>query len=666
MNLAQNAWYDSMEGYFRHAYGHEDAQYGVCTTLSAEQLMANVLAVSMATGTPILPPDLDGNLLTAEPTWQGVRVTALPIVLPTGSDERPFEDDDDAKIMSWIRHGCIRTSATPVDFIKINGLFTKIFNAEQRKSYKTLEHEIIQGSMALAALNQVATELATGMERAIQDAVDAIAKEYEGKGMKFHTLIGGEAYKNGNAYQESNAGKMAANCMFFPGEDRFFKNPADGGTDIRHTYKDGTDGENYEAGNWSNGNYWWNKQGDTVNGGFRRQLGNFRPTSGDWTSYAYTWHCAGKHFQVNKEVYKEYQKNPLTNAFLLDTISPPSQVSIRYGNSVVPGYYPNFIDQAKDNSPYIQMPTFDVYYQQTTMGMTPDMAWYVAANNGEGGVNNFINDMCLKLNAYYNTYPILGQNGIAGFSQERYNQYLMLYQMALAWGGNTQAIQAGILTELNQKRAEFNSFANNTIPQMNHNIRQAWEANHIKEYTNEDMTPWDNWIIPAGNLPDLCNYNHSATARPRIVNHRLFSKLGSIVVGACYAVGNPTATSRILGKAFTPRNSSSLCAVAAARAGVRWPGEGEVEGAYRSCWSTQREAKWNLYVDDWDAIMLPIAKAWLICHDDDNNALNTIWRQPIPSNDYYTEYSTASLINAVMTGLGINKNLTELDSDVMH
>ncbi len=660
VTVAQGSYYDCLEGFFMYAFGHEDKQYGVCKTLSSstiDEAYRNAWIMSAMNGEVLNlpPPDLDGNLMTAEPTWQHDdgqwivapdtrnpsslilqtnRITAIPGLDATDQ----VDDQPNRKNMSWIRHGRVANSVR--DDYNIADLYIKMYDQEQRKSYKTLEQEIIRGSMALAALNQVATELATGMERSIQDAVDTIAKEYTNKGMRFHTLIGGEAYKIGNSYQESNAGKMAANCMYFPNEGRFFKEPTEGGFDIRHTYKDGHDGENYESGNWSNGNYWWEKQVDTVNGGFRRQLGNFRPTSGFWTSYAYTWHCPAQHFQVNKTAKSIGAWN---------AICPPDKVSIRNGNSVMPGYYPNFIDKAKQ--PAYHFESFDEFFTNK-YGMNPDVMGAGFYMLGVVAQMNFLVCLSDTLNEYYAKYSeILSQHGISNYSYSTYLLYAALQNIN------------GAFVYLTTKRGEFNTFATSTMPALN---QQAWEADHIKEYTNEDMTPWDNWVIPAGNLPDLCNYNHSATARPRMVNHRLFSKLGSIVVGACYATSNPVGTSRMLSKAFTPSNSSSLCAIAAARAGIRWPVQGEPDGAYRSCWSTQRETKWNLFADDWDAVMLPIARAWLICQDDDSNALNTIWRQPIASTDYYTEYSTTSLINAVMAGLGIHKNLTGLDTDVMH
>ena len=144
-----------------------------------------------------------------------------------------------------------------------------------------------------------------------------------------------------------------------------------------------------------------------------------------------------------------------------------------------------------------------------------------------------------------------------------------------------------------------------------------------------------------------CDWNWSAAASPRFLNHRMFGKLGSIVVGGRYGGNGSFASSGLLARAFNPVESQPMCAVAAARAAVRVPGT--PAGAYISSWESASEYQWNLYIDDWDAIMLPVNKAWKV-------RSNGQWNEvPDVGLDLYgyEESRAVDILRAVANGLGI-------------
>ena len=130
--------------------------------------------------------------------------------------------------------------------------------------------------------------------------------------------------------------------------------------------------------------------------------------------------------------------------------------------------------------------------------------------------------------------------------------------------------------------------------------------------------PWGNWETGLG--AQYWNYNRSITIRPRVLLSNFFGKDGSIVVAAKRPVQNPF--SLLFGSpeeseigfygAYRYKDAEGipmpidLWAVAASRAGVRNPGA--AAGEYHATW--QNEGGWNLFVDDWDAVILPLAKAW--------------------------------------------------------
>ena len=129
---------------------------------------------------------------------------------------------------------------------------------------------------------------------------------------------------------------------------------------------------------------------------------------------------------------------------------------------------------------------------------------------------------------------------------------------------------------------------------------------------------WADWAT--GLDAQYWNYNRSITIRPRVLLSNFFGKDGSIVVAAKRPVQNPF--SLLFGSsgeseigfygAYHYRTADGnavpidLWAVSASRAGVRNPGG--AAGEYHVSW--QKEGSWNLFVDDWDAVILPLAKAW--------------------------------------------------------
>ena len=152
-------------------------------------------------------------------------------------------------------------------------------------------------------------------------------------------------------------------------------------------------------------------------------------------------------------------------------------------------------------------------------------------------------------------------------------------------------------------------------------------------------------------------WGRSQVGTPKILVRDFFGKAGTIVVGAKRAIENPFSsfeggTVGLFGRfglAF------DQWAVAAARAGVRAPGN--ETGAYDTTWNN--EANWNLFVDDWDAVMLPLAKAWK-----KGNA--GIWTAPDDSSE---KSDAAAILNQVKEKLvpaTFPDQPEEVNKDVWH
>lgn len=119
---------------------------------------------------------------------------------------------------------------------------------------------------------------------------------------------------------------------------------------------------------------------------------------------------------------------------------------------------------------------------------------------------------------------------------------------------------------------------------------------------------------------DAICYN-TAVTKPRRVKRSFFGKDGTIVVGVARRMNNPLAflcpgrlrSSRSIFSLFSVDGGDRfLWAAAAARAGYRLPRSGK-RGEYRTSYREVPAGDpdfWNLKTSDWDAVLLPLARAW--------------------------------------------------------
>lgn len=118
-------------------------------------------------------------------------------------------------------------------------------------------------------------------------------------------------------------------------------------------------------------------------------------------------------------------------------------------------------------------------------------------------------------------------------------------------------------------------------------------------------------------------YFTGAKARPQKLASSFFGKAGSIVVAAKRPLTNPfswmgdESTTRGLYAAFSPdrknNGNNDMWAVSAARAGVRL--EKNPDGHYVVQYPGEKVSGytndvWNLCEEDWDAVLIPVSRAW--------------------------------------------------------
>ena len=111
-----------------------------------------------------------------------------------------------------------------------------------------------------------------------------------------------------------------------------------------------------------------------------------------------------------------------------------------------------------------------------------------------------------------------------------------------------------------------------------------------------DGTPW-------GNICDGVLWNNSPKVNPAKLIPGFFGKNGSIVVAAKTPI--PDLFGNVFGKNkfLNFQVDGNLWAVSAARAGYR-NGEKYENSKFLN------EEEWNLFVDDWDAMFLPVGRCW--------------------------------------------------------
>lgn len=155
-------------------------------------------------------------------------------------------------------------------------------------------------------------------------------------------------------------------------------------------------------------------------------------------------------------------------------------------------------------------------------------------------------------------------------------------------------------------------------------------------------------------------YFTSAVANPYMLTQTFFGKAGSIIVAAKQPVINPFQalsfdTNTFYG-AFNPTLGDLWC-ISASRAGVKLDAD-TVNGYYRVLYPGDNgnvggysgTGVWNLCEENWDAVMLPISRAW-------NDTNVNSWRAETNSA------STRNLLAAVRSELGVNSRFSNFTTN---
>ena len=644
--------YDRVEGFFKNAYGMEDRLYGVCQRIDFRNYK------NWPTN-PIIYYELDHNLLTSELT----------------------ADLANNGYKNWIRHGYVQSEAN--ELFDIRDLYHLIRDAENEHPYTQLEEEIIQGSKTLEALNQALESLALGIDLKIRKAMDAVAEQYSD--LAFNFMIGGHKYMEDDPLSET-ASNIAKECFYVPDERMFFQSTSNGHTIVyddeghplyfgysdivpRRTYRDSKDKWDVDADGWQACETWWARDwiladessNYTVSvkyanntKGFRHQLveKEKRPTSGDWSSYAYIWNCREeKHEQMN---WRPGNKDNETDIHSVPRM--PWNISNRFGNSVIAGFYPNTVNPHYSQ---VEQPPFMQYEGEIIHAKPVDWLSWISLQPDYQSYANLCNSLGEAPNPnYFITHYDCPYEGMTWSAA--YNDYVATFQ------------------------EKFNEWYENYKEYID------WFFDFPKTY-GMATTKWKNWE----NTDGLCNYDQSAMASPLHVNHRLFTKFGSIFAFAKFKGENTLANLRIFGNIL---NKSDIWSMSAARAGYRLPKliRGETEytsttsGIYQTVWNeiaqlpaapgqaaewnlkTGYEADWNLMADDWDVVILPVTKVWKVGMVNDDGSVS--WNETGDPNDAFNtmmntgdHYTESNLLNILkdMTDIHDDK-LKEVVKHVLH
>lgn len=180
-------------------------------------------------------------------------------------------------------------------------------------------------------------------------------------------------------------------------------------------------------------------------------------------------------------------------------------------------------------------------------------------------------------------------------------------------------------------------------------------------------TNWASEHIGTATLSDT-RFGQCEPARPILLTEKFFGKSGTVVVGVKCPVENPfvewfgeETRQGFYGSYGATLQGCQMWAVSAARAGVNTNGD---KGRYDTTWRQSTEQEWNLHVDDWDAVMLPLARAWYDGRDGK-------WEKPAgdaacEASDILTAVAGKLSLNAATTtladawsGTGIKSDLTK-------
>ncbi len=147
-----------------------------------------------------------------------------------------------------------------------------------------------------------------------------------------------------------------------------------------------------------------------------------------------------------------------------------------------------------------------------------------------------------------------------------------------------------------------------------HIMKWEWRVNYYGGKPCVYIKPPDSGDSSVDASKSASDYIQGQAAKPRILKSNFFGKDGAIVVAAKRKQENPFASGFLhknpndLGFHGAFSMNQNIWALAASRAGIRTPGSGI--GEYKTTWPSA-ENSWNLHVDDWDAVMLPLTTAWI-------------------------------------------------------
>lgn len=163
----------------------------------------------------------------------------------------------------------------------------------------------------------------------------------------------------------------------------------------------------------------------------------------------------------------------------------------------------------------------------------------------------------------------------------------------------------------------------------------------------------------------LYSHRRGYPAAPWRMTQNFFGRPGTIVVAAKRQLLNPFA-SGILGSknnadigfygAFGLNTPTDVWTVSAARAGIRIPGSSV--GAYETTF-VGNGSTWNMFADDWDAVMLPLGKAW-------KSGVNRTWNNMSGNNPTDNVYDILSYIRKEFSVNSAMPLTREVNYDIIH
>ena len=142
---------------------------------------------------------------------------------------------------------------------------------------------------------------------------------------------------------------------------------------------------------------------------------------------------------------------------------------------------------------------------------------------------------------------------------------------------------------------------------------------------------------------------------PVRLKKNFFGKAGALVVGAKMAVPNLFAGIGLENSFWSRfKVDRDMWCVAAARAGYRIPGN--EPGLYENA-KFEREGKWNLFADDWDAVFLPVGRCW-------KNWNGVKFEGESAESSHVLSAVKKAL--AINDGRAISGNADEINKDMLH